>query len=617
MSIFNFNMRDTILVVMITVLLFISPLLYVGVLRDPSNLPRYAFLAGIICASFIVFSYFSFRNRVVHVYYSSVTLFAIGYLVLAGISGLWAVEPSNHLVYFVQLTCLVFLFFFVTQIASIGSIKIFIFISLISAGITAFIGIIQNYGYNLFDLRSSAMGGTFTYKNHTALYLDLIIPAGIVITLLSKIKILKWVSASALTICCIYVVTSHTRGSYLAMLSVLMALLILCIIFPNIRKNIGLVLNENNLILLIIVVIITLVSLIPGKADRFLDRPAYENDKIDTSTRDRLTAYSNALHLIKEKPLFGSGYGTFWKAFRPYTNHPKIILRSDENIVLFRLHNDILQIFVELGVIGGLLFISILFGALLLSIKMLRNKLDITEQLLIIGILLSLLGSFVHSLVDFPFLKPSSAIQIWLYLGLIVGLYAAKNKQYYVIQSTSIKALITVASAIITMAAVLFYHSFLFESYYAYIAEKNFKNKNCAETINYIDKAVNVFPHDFFTHKNRVLYHVSCNTNTASLYGVLNKELRWDDSNVLALMKRGHIYLDSHWLDEAERDFKRVSFLLPHRPTGYIGESLVLISRGNYEEAQALLDKLIKKFPKNEEVKNAIQKLQTEKNHLQ
>ncbi len=597
--------------VFIATLLFISPLLYVGILQDPSTLPRYAFLAVFVGVSLLLYCYQLF-NKNVKVFYTPVIFLVFTYLALAGFSSLWAVEPGNNLIYIVQLISLIFLFFIVVQITSFETIRLFLYVSLFAAGLSALIGILQNLGYNFFELKGPRMGGAFGYKNHAALYLDLIIPVGFILILSSNNKILKLLSSVAFSICVIYIIMSHTRGSHVALYAVVFLFAVLLCVFSDIRGYILKFIVRDKIPLLVILVSILAVSFTPGKTDEVLNRPAYSGDKIDTSTRDRLTAYKNAFELIKEKPLLGSGYGTFWKAFRPFNNHPSIMLRSDENIVMYRLHSDPLQILVELGVVGVLLFLGIFFWTFIISIKLLRIDITIIEKLFVSAMLLSLSASLVHSLVDFPFLKPSSAIQIWLYVGLLNGLYAKNNNKFVTISSVTIKILSIFISIIFLIGSFMYYRAFLYGSYYLNLAEESYKQRYCQKSINYIEKSIRVFRHDFFTHKMRVNFHIACTKNNSILYKVLNEELRWDDTNTMALKWRGYLYLNAGKLNLANEDFNRLSYLLPHRPSGYIGRAYVLLELGERYKAEQMLVKLLDEHPDNKEIKKAIKKIRVD-----
>lgn len=608
-------MKNKILTGLITFLLFLSPFFYVSVLQDPSTLPRYALLAGIVGISLIILGY-SFVRSVAKIYHSPVMLLAISYVFLAGISSFWAVEPSNNIVYTTQLLSLFFLFFIVMQITSVSVIRLFLYVSLFSAAITALVGLAQNYNLNVFDLRGPKMGGTFGYKNHMALYLDLIIPVGLFLVITSTNKYLKWLSLFAFVMCFYYIIASHTRGSYVALVVVVIFLAVVVFIFADVRRAIAALLIKHRCFFIFAIILILASFYSPDKTEYLTNRPAYKQDTIDTSTRDRLTAYSNSIYLIRENIFLGSGYGTFWKAFRPYNNNPNVMLRSDENVVMYRLHSDPLQVVVELGIVGGVLFVSIFLWTYVIGIRLLSGKIEATAKLLVVGMLLGLSASLVHSLVDFPFLKPSSAIQIWLYLGLINGLYAKYFGSYIVLASKLIKVLIFVLSVFVTVASSLFFRSFLLGNYYFRLAEVSANNRQCTEATRYIDKSVATFKHDFFSHKMRVNFHISCTRDPQTLYTVLTDELSWDNTNTMALKWRGYLYLNAGKLIQADQDFKRLSYLLPHRASGVIGEAFVLFESGMYQQAKNRLIEFDKNYPGNKDIERALKRITESKKRM-
>jgi len=597
------------IVLLIATVLFLSPLLYVGILQDPSTLPRYSMLSGGVAIMISILA-LKFFNGEMKIYFTPVVFLLIVYLCFACISSLWAIETSNNFVYIVQLFSLVLFLFAVLQISTINSIRLFLYVSLFSAGISALIGIAQNLGFNVFDLRGPRMGGTFGYKNHAALYLDLIIPIGLMLIVTSETKLLRWLSVISLITCVVYIFMSHTRGSYVALFFSGFLLLVACLVFPDIRRIFFDIIVKLKFVLLFLLFGAILLSFLPGKTDEVLNRPVYAGDKIDISTRDRLTAYSNSLSLFKESPILGSGYGTFWKAFRPYNNHPKVMLRTDENLVMYRLHSDPLQILIELGIIGISLFTLIFVWTFVIGIKLIRADTIENEKLLVLGMLLGLSAALVHSLVDFPFLKPSSSIQIWLYVGLLSGLYAKKTKKFTVITSTTITVLFGIMAVLVTIISVIFFRSFLVGNYHLRLAEKNFNKKDCSKSVWHIEKSLKEFRHDFFAHKVRVNLHISCTKSPTFLHAVLSDELNWDDTNTMALKWRGYLYLNAKKLVLAEKDFKKLSYLLPHKSSGPIGEAYVLFESGKIQQANDLLVRFDKKYPGDKNIQVAIDKIE-------
>ena len=590
----NFQ-HNKFLTAFILFLVFLSPLLYTGFLEHPSDLPRYTFIAIISCASLLIFLWYQWRHDD-EIYFTSTSILFLCFLIFASISSAWAESRDNNAVFIVQLLNFFVIFFIASQIATTSTIKSILYVSLTAATLSSIIGLLQNFGFNIFSLRGYTLGGTFTFKNHMALYLDLIIPVGICLIFISKNLLIKWLSGIALVICSAYIYYSHTRGSLLAAAVMLGLFVLTCMIVPDIRAYMLQYVRRIIKPLLVILALILVFSLFPGKSEKYLDRPVYEGDTVDISVRERLTAYQNSMYLLRDNPILGVGYGSFWKAFRPYMNHPNIIHYSNENNYLFRLHSDVLQIFIELGVLGGLLFVALIISVYFFAIKLLLQKNKVEEKILILALILAISASLVHALVDFPLLKPSSALQFWLYIGLISGFYARNNHLRFN-ASMLAKSFLSVLCVFITVFMFAFYYYALLGGYYLNIAKRSLENKDCLKATEYIDKSVHAFGLNFYVHAHRINTHVACNTPAARLFEITKEELNWDDTNVRALLTRGDILIKSGYPSLAMNDYRKVKFLLPHRASGYIGEVLVLIHTNSFKEAQTILDKLKQQYP--------------------
>jgi O-antigen ligase len=589
-------------------LVLLSPLLYIGVLHDPAGPSRYALLALVVCTSFIIYAVFAWRRQLQFRLPLAMTVASL-FLAWAAASTLWSVELGTHYVYLVQLLSLILLFFIAIQIASATTITAILYISVFAASIAALIGILQDFDIQVLGIRSLPMGSTFAFKNHAALYFDLILPASLILVIIARHKLLRWISALALAVCLGFILDTHTRGSLLAGGVAIMLFIAACTIFSPIRATVMQGIQINKFPLLAALVVAIVIYVMPGANDSTLDRPHYASDKIDTSTRDRLTAYTNSFELIKEHPIVGVGYGAFWKAFRPYTNHPNIIQRSDLSLYFFRLHNDPLQLLVELGIVGIGLFTLMFFLVYRDGIKCLSSSGNGDNKLLVLALLLGISASLMHSFVDFPMLKPSSVIQLWLFAGLVVGQYFGISSRALYPLSSLVRLSLAVVSPILAILFTIYYVAFLKENYYLYRAEEYLKENNCPQALQAIDRSVDAFRLNFFSHRYRVSFHVQCNKDIQSLFETLSEELQWDNSNPEALVVRGEILLKSGFSQQALQDFQRVTFLVPHQIDGPLWEAQTLIAQGKLSDAEMSLQNIATRFPDNAKLKRVTEKL--------
>ncbi|MCX5686504.1 MAG: O-antigen ligase family protein [Candidatus Omnitrophica bacterium] len=108
----------------------------------------------------------------------------------------------------------------------------------------------------------------------------------------------------------------------------------------------------------------------------------------------RLTLYMQGLKILTDYPLFGTGIGTFANIFPIYQF-------GSELLYYMHLHNDILQLLIEAGVIGFII-ISMPFLAFIMKfISRLAGASDTYKYCVGLSILASLFYLSLHSLTDF------------------------------------------------------------------------------------------------------------------------------------------------------------------------------------------------------------------------
>ena len=139
----------------------------------------------------------------------------------------------------------------------------------------------------------------------------------------------------------------------------------------------------------------------------------------ETSTNTRLRYYSYGFQHFISNPFIGVGYGS-WKI--------KSIDYDKENIISYiipyTMHNDFLEVAVELGLIGLILFILIF---LLPSIH-LYNLFRKFKSPIYITLISSLLVYLIDSNINFPFIRISSIFYIALIISIIYSLKTHPNE---------------------------------------------------------------------------------------------------------------------------------------------------------------------------------------------
>jgi O-antigen ligase len=127
---------------------------------------------------------------------------------------------------------------------------------------------------------------------------------------------------------------------------------------------------------------------------------------------DRPLYWANVAGMIRDFPLFGTGLGTFAAAYPAYEK------RGGPEMLLAHAHNDYLEYFSELGLVGTLL----LFGGILyLAVRAFlvwRERRNPEVKGLALGGIVSLAGMGLHTLTDFNLHVPANTLLFTVVLSL-------------------------------------------------------------------------------------------------------------------------------------------------------------------------------------------------------
>ena len=137
----------------------------------------------------------------------------------------------------------------------------------------------------------------------------------------------------------------------------------------------------------------------------------------DESTNQRINFYSLALDLFSDKPITGHGLGS-WKYESLKYKDPS----TNSILVPYYTHNDFLQILVELGIVG--LIIYFLFFRKLLIRLMIKLQDKDAKMILIIAIMIFVLNSMVY----FPIHRSQEYIPFIIIAALLYSLSQNENK---------------------------------------------------------------------------------------------------------------------------------------------------------------------------------------------
>jgi O-antigen ligase len=300
--------------------------------------------------------------------------------------------------YSTQLTIVQFislLIFFAAALAYIDSpkrLRLITYTIIIFGFIYAFFAILQyiispTKIYGLYEPRFAQPFGSFVNRHNFAALIEmcLALPLGLVFTgaIDREKNLIFW---TAIGLMGVALAMSGSRGGLLS----LVAMLVFLVFLTSRQNKSGSIVWQIGLALVLIAVIIAGTFFVGG--DSTLTRIA-ETAQSQDPTTSRLQIWQTTWEIIKNNPVFGTGWGAFGVAYTKYDSLNGLE-RAEQS------HNDYLQVLSDAGFFGailGLLFLYFLFRD---GFRRIQSA-DKFRRGVAIGALAGCFAILVHSLFDF------------------------------------------------------------------------------------------------------------------------------------------------------------------------------------------------------------------------
>ena len=416
--------------------------------------------------------------------------------------------------------------------------------------------------------------GLFGNAGYFAEYLMLTLPIAVSLFLVSKNKITKLLLLIGILTISSTIVFTFTRTPYLSIVISFIFILFLFLISRG--KEFF---KENKKIFIVVfLAIIIIISLIvvpnplnkPGTAiSKIKGRTSVNKLAQDYSIRRRIATWKFTTLLIKDHPLLGSGIGSF--KYNSLRYQAKFFDQGD-NRALYpyglagRAHNEYLQLWAELGIVGVMIFIWLIFANFNYGFKILKREKNRYKQGIIIGLMGSVMAFLVDSLLWFPLHHSFTSFLFWLCLGLLVVMGLKEDEAVY--KSKSNKKIISpkndihqfkplLAISIVLLAAILSISvakPFIAQIYW-YSGFKEVEKENWDKAIKKYEAALEWDP-----YLGEIYYDIGKILQNKKLYGIageyLEKAEKYIDHPDLPL-DLAIIYLESGKLDEGAIKLKQ------------------------------------------------------------
>ncbi|HEB12060.1 MAG TPA: tetratricopeptide repeat protein [Actinobacteria bacterium] len=320
-------------------------------------------------------------------------------------------------------------------------------------GVVAFYGIMQYLGLDPvawgtvpFEVKRSF--STFGNPDLLAGYLVIALPCAIVSFLdINKWRWLHGVSAFLVAVC---LLTALTRSGWLG---ALVALIFLVALLGRSLKS-----YWRQAVAVGLAVAIVLGAMIIFSANSQLDIASKFKGAFQLTSgtaQGRFEIWKAGYFMVRDRPLFGQGPGTFRLASEHFETH-RYVQSVAGGTVSDNAHNYFLQLAAGSGPLAAVLLYVFFFAWVIRSIKVRREIIDTTDRLMVAGAIAGIAGYLTTMMLGISIVGASSSF--WLIMAAVAG-YTRRidpaYNSYKIAWSQELKLVVSLAIALITLASAL------------------------------------------------------------------------------------------------------------------------------------------------------------------
>lgn len=551
-------------------------------------------------------------SEIKHLYFTKMDLLIFIFILIMTVSlirsDVITVSLQDYKLFF-----LYFILYFLIKNNISRKAQYFSFIKVIffSAFIISIYTIIQYYGFDFYLKNINDITSTIGQKNWVSNYLGMVFPITFCFFLLEKIKKYKIIYYFLLSIIYTSIIICQSRGIWI---SYILTLLIgTYIVFKFKVYN---YFKDNKSWLIILLITFSIISIIYSTDNIFNksaltlpERAISAFDKKDPSVNSRILIYKTSLEMIKNNFLFGSGIGTFKINYliyqANYINRTPFYIKYSNRFT--EAHNEYLQIFAELGIIGFIFFILIFIFFFKKVILFLQKNNSNKDKIILFSMLISVICFLFHSLFTFPLHVPALGTLFFTIIGLTIAYTSQNNlnivcikkvtfrKDFFInnkIKNLCIFLIIILMIIIINTIAI---KPYVAEIYYFKGMEDSIYKKDYEKSLVNFELAAHLDPYNGrILHELGTNYYILKNFNEAEKVLQRSKKYSSDASTFYNL---GLVYSKLGYFKEAEDEFKMAIYLNPKYIKAYNHLYWLYYNSHFYDKAIKQFEKLLERLP--------------------
>ena len=386
-------------------------------------------LLNLISLSIFIYYNKSIQTVVAQVLTSFLSLFYIGFILWAGLSYFYAINPTEVLVNITRQVNVLFMFlsmavllFNINNKSRFISWTLSIVLSIeIYAVLAEALEMINSAGV----ISSGALKGVTANRNITAFSIAIKIP--FVLYLIGSLKktSFKVLFTTVIFLALLSLSMIQSRASFIAVGLITIGYSIWqVIIYLKHTKSKKSLLSIGYIVVPLLLAIAVNQTAIASKGADALSRAATISISAqDGSVNQRLRYYKDVFTHLSAHPIFGTGLGN-WKL--------KSIEYDSKDItgyvVPYHAHSDFIQLGAELGIIGFLNYLGIFLWAVYYVFAIIRHSKSSAEEKTFVFLLLVALGVYsVDANLNFPIARPQVLV-VWAAIMALIVSYYQKHK---------------------------------------------------------------------------------------------------------------------------------------------------------------------------------------------
>jgi O-antigen ligase len=206
-------------------------------------------------------------------------------------------------------------------------------------------------------------------------------------------------------------------------------------------------------------IVMALVAVIAkhGLPQNFVQRLASINFH-QFSVIQRFQFYRDGLKILSEHPILGAGPKAWEALWQHYQSYPYTSRQS---------HSFLIDIIMSIGIVGFLVFASILVSVFRLSIRAHRKQ-HARNRLITDGLLIALFGLLVHGSIDFDLSYGTINFLMWALIALLLPKLAVAQESLLArsVQTPAFQKSLTILDVTFSVIAVLIASGYLLSDHY-------------------------------------------------------------------------------------------------------------------------------------------------------